>query len=49
MTCAVRKKIKYTEEKSMLTYTTYPLRRIEEGYDLFEHKRDGVIKVAVEC
>ena len=21
----------------------YPLRRIEEGYDLFEHKRDGVI------
>lgn len=27
----------------------YPLRRIEEGYDLFEHKRDGVIKVAVEC
>lgn len=28
---------------------TYPLRQIEEGYDLFEHKRDGVIKVAVEC
>ena len=28
---------------------TYPLRRIAEGYDLFEHKRDGVIKVAVEC
>ena len=39
-------KIKYTEEKSMLTY---PLCRIEEGYDLFEHKRGGVIKVAVEC
>ena len=28
---------------------TYPLSRIEEGYDLFENKRDGVIKVAVEC
>ena len=22
---------------------------VAEGYDLFEHKRDGVIKVAVEC
>lgn len=28
---------------------TYPLERIEEAYDLFENKRDGVIKVAVEC
>ena len=28
---------------------TYPLSRIEEAYDLFENKRDGVIKVAVEC
>ena len=28
---------------------TYPLSRIEEAYDLFESKRDGVIKVAVEC
>lgn len=28
---------------------TYPLSRIAEGYDLFENKRDGVIKVAVEC
>ena len=28
---------------------TYPLRRIAEGYELFEKKRDGVIKVAVEC
>lgn len=26
---------------------TYPLSRIEEAYDLFEHRRDGVIKVAV--
>lgn len=28
---------------------TYPLSRIEEAYDLFENRRDGVIKVAVEC
>ena len=28
---------------------TYPLSRIDEAYDLFENKRDGVIKVAVEC
>ena len=28
---------------------TYPLSRIEEAYDLFENKLDGVIKVAVEC
>ena len=28
---------------------TYPLTRIAEAYDLFENKRDGVIKVAVEC
>mgnify|MGYP004627057215 FL=1 len=28
---------------------TYPLSRIAEGYELFENKRDGVIKVAVEC
>ena len=28
---------------------TYPLSRIEEAYDLFENKKDGVIKVAVEC
>ena len=27
---------------------TYPLDRIEEAYDLFEHHRDGVIKVAIE-
>ena len=26
---------------------TYPLSRIEEAYDLFEHRRDGVIKVAI--
>ena len=27
---------------------TYPLREIDAAYDLFEHRRDGVIKVAVE-
>ena len=36
------------DTEPLITHT-YPLRRIEEGYDLFEHKRDGVIKVAVEC
>ena len=28
---------------------TYPLSRIEDAYALFENRRDGVIKVAVEC
>lgn len=28
---------------------TYPLSKINEAYDLFEEKRDGVIKVAIEC
>ena len=28
---------------------TYPLKDIAEAYDLFEHKRDGVIKVAIAC
>ena len=28
---------------------TYSLENIEEAYELFENKRDGVIKVAVEC
>ena len=27
----------------------YPLAKIDEAYDLFENKCDGVIKVAVEC
>ena len=26
---------------------TYPLNHIEEAYDLFEHRKDGVIKVAI--
>lgn len=28
---------------------TYPLAKTDEAYALFEEKRDGVIKVAVEC
>ena len=31
---------------ALITHT-YPLDRIEEAYDLFEHRRDGVITVAV--
>ena len=27
----------------------YPLERTTEAYELFEGKRDGVIKVAIEC
>ena len=27
---------------------SYPLSRIEEAYELFEHRRDGVIKVAIK-
>lgn len=36
------------DTEPLITHT-YPLDRIEEGYELFENKRDGVIKVAVEC
>lgn len=32
----------------LLTHT-YPLAQIAEAYDLFGNKRDGVIKVAIEC
>ena len=28
---------------------TYPLDKIEEAYDLFEKRKDSVIKVAIEC
>lgn len=31
---------------ALITHT-YPLDRIEKAYDLFEHRRDGVVKVAV--
>ena len=27
---------------------TYPLEEIEAAYDLFEHRRDGVMKVAIQ-
>ncbi len=33
----------------LLITHTYPLSKIDEAYELFENKRDGVIKVAVEC
>ena len=36
------------DTEPLITHT-YPLSRIAEGYELFEKKRDGVIKVAVEC
>ena len=36
------------DTEPLITHT-YPLCRIAEGYELFEKKRDGVIKVAVEC
>ncbi len=36
------------DTEPLITHT-YPLSRIAEGYALFENKRDGVIKVAVEC
>lgn len=36
------------DTEPLITHT-YPLRRIDEAYELFENKRDGVIKVAVEC
>ena len=28
---------------------TFPLSEIENAYDLFENRRDGVIKIAIEC
>lgn len=36
------------DTEPLITHT-YPLDRIEEAYALFEGKKDGVIKVAVEC
>ena len=34
--------------KPLITHT-YKLKDIEAAYELFENKRDRVIKVAVEC
>ena len=28
---------------------TYPLSRIDEAYEVFENRLDGVIKIAIEC
>ena len=36
------------DTEPLLTHT-YPLAKIDEAYALFEEKRNGVIKVAVEC
>jgi len=36
------------DTEPLITHT-YPLTKIDEAYELFENKRDGVIKVAVEC
>lgn len=36
------------DTEPLITHT-YPLAEIEKAYELFEDKRDGVIKVAIEC
>ena len=36
------------DTEPLITHT-YPLERIHEAYELFENKRDGVIKVEVKC
>ena len=36
------------DTEPLITHT-YPLSQIDEAYELFENKRDGVIKVVVEC
>ena len=36
------------DTEQLITHT-YPLLKIDGAYELFENKRDGVIKVAVEC
>lgn len=36
------------DTEPLITHT-YPLSRIEEAYDLFEKRLDGVIKIAIEC
>lgn len=35
------------DTEPLITHT-YPLSQIDEAYELFENKRDGVIKVAVD-
>ena len=36
------------DNEPLITHT-YPLSKIDEAYELFESKCDGVVKVAVEC
>ena len=36
------------DTEPLITHT-YPLAKIDEAYELFEHKRGGVIKVAIVC
>lgn len=36
------------DTEPLITHS-YPLSKIEEAYELFENKGDGVIKIAVEC
>ena len=36
-------------DTELLVTHTYPLYKINEAYELFKNKRNGVIKVAVEC
>ena len=36
------------DTEPLITHT-YPLSQIEEAYEIFENKRDGVIKIAIEC
>ena len=46
--CDCEETLRLIAEGKLITHT-YSLERIEEAYELFEGKRDGVIKVAVEC
>lgn len=36
------------DTQALITHT-YPLSKIDEAYELFESRRDGVIKIAVDC
>ena len=36
------------DTEPLITHT-FPLEKIEEAYEIFENRRDGVIKIAVEC
>lgn len=36
------------DTEPLITHT-YPLSRIDEAYELFESRRDGVIKIAIRC